>query len=113
MAFPTLDQFRFHHVLAETPGNALVIFTGEGCGSCRHWKRLLTAYQQQHPDLAVFEVDAGHDAALTREFHVFHLPALFLFHDGHFHASLQCEAHPDRLRTAIDDALAEPAQEAP
>jgi len=113
MAFPIIDQFRFHHVLAETPGTVLVIFTSEGCGSCRHWKQLLMAYQQQHPELAIFEVDAGHDAALAHEFHVFHLPALFLFHNGHFHAPLQCEAHPDRLRTAIEDALAQPAQEAP
>jgi len=113
MAFPILDQFRFHHVLAETPGTALVIFTSEGCGSCKHWRRFLTTYQDQHPGLSIFEVDAGRDLALAREFHVFHLPALFLFHDGQFHASLQSQALPDRLHAAIADALARPAQEAP
>lgn len=113
MTFPLLDQFRFHHVLAETPGTALVMFTSIGCGSCRHWKQVLSVYREQYPDLALFEVDAGRDLALAREFHVFHLPALFLFHNGQYHAPLQCEAHPERLRTAILDALAKPAQEAP
>jgi thioredoxin 1 len=113
VAFPVLDQFRFHHVLAETPGTALVIFTSEGCGSCSHWKRVLTEYQAGYPDITIFEVDAGHDLALAREFYVFHLPALFLFHDGQFHASVQSEAHPTRLRAAIAHALAQPAQEAP
>jgi len=89
------------------------MFTSEGCGSCGHWKRVLTEYQARHPDLAIFEVDAGHDLALAREFHVFHLPALFLFHNGQFHASVQSEAHLERLRAAIAHALAQPAQEAP
>ena len=113
MTLPVLDQFRFHHVLAETPGVALVIFTSTGCASCRYWKQMLSAYREQHPELTLFEVDAGRDLALTREFHVFHLPALFLFRNGQFHAPLQCEAQPERLRTAILDALAQPAQEAP
>lgn len=112
-AFSPLDEFGFHHTLAGTRGLALVIFTGAGCGSCRAWKRLLTAYRAQQPDLALFEVDAGHAHALAREFNVFHLPALFLYRDGHFHSALQSGAHPDKLRAAIETALAEPAQEAP
>jgi len=113
MTFPVLDQFGFHHVLAQTPGTALVVFTSIGCGSCRHWKQILSAYREQYSDLAIFEVDAGRDLALAREFHVFHLPALFLFHNGEFHASLQCEAHLERLHAAIAQALDQPAQEAP
>ena len=112
-AFTSLDEFEFHHALAGTRGIALVIFTGAGCGSCRAWKRLLVAYRTQHPDLALFEVDAGHVQALAREFNVFHLPALFLYRDGHFHSALQSEAHPDTLRAVIEAALATPAQEAP
>jgi thioredoxin-like negative regulator of GroEL len=113
MALPPLDQFRFHHVLAETPGTALVIFTSEGCSSCRHWKQVLTDYQRRHAALAIFEVDAGRDLALAREFHVFHLPALFLFRDGQFHAALQSEARTEHLHAAITRALAQPAQEPP
>ena len=112
-AFTSLDEFGFHHALAGTRGIALVIFTGAGCSSCRAWKRLLGAYRTQHPDLALFEVDAGHAQALAREFNVFHLPALFLYRDGHFHSALHSETHPEILRAAIEAALAAPAQEAP
>jgi len=112
-AFTSLNEFGFHHALAGTRGLALVMFTGAGCSCCRAWKRLLTAYRAQRPELALFEVDAGHAQALAREFNVFHLPALFLYRDGHFHCALQSEAHPDKLRAAIEAALAAPAQEAP
>ena len=64
-------------------------------------------------DLQVFEVDAGEDLALTREFEVFHLPAMFLFRDGEYHCELHSEAQPQRLRAEIDEALAGSAQEAP
>ena len=111
--FTPLDEFGFHHKLAGTRGLALVMFTSTGCGSCRAWKQLLGAYHAQHPDLALFEVDAGHAQALAREFSVFHLPALFLYRDGHFHYALQSEAHPEKLRAAILAALAAPAQESP
>jgi thioredoxin 1 len=112
-AFTPLDEFGFHHTLAGTRGLALVMFTGAGCNSCRAWKRLLAAYRTQHPGFALFEVDAGHAQALAREFNVFHLPALFLYRDGHFHCALQAEAHPDKLRAAIEAALVAPTQEAP
>ncbi len=111
--FTPLDEFGFHHALTGTRGIALVIFTSAGCGSCRAWKRLLAAYRTQHPELALFEVDAGHAQALAREFNVFHLPSLFLYRDGHFHSALHSEAHPEKLRVAIEAALALPAQEAP
>lgn len=112
-AFTPLDEFGFHHTLAATRGIALVIFTSAGCSSCRAWRRLLAAHRAPHPDLALFEVDAGHAQALTREFSVFHLPALFLYRNGHFHSPLQAEADPDKLRAAIEAALAAPAQEPP
>jgi thioredoxin 1 len=112
-ALTPLDEFGFHHTLAGTRGPALVIFMSAGCSSCRAWKQLLVAYGVQHPELTLFEVDAGHAQALTREFNVFHLPALFLYRDGHFHYALQSEAQPDKLHAAIAAALAAAAQEAP
>lgn len=108
-----LDEFVFHHRLAATRGLALVIFTGQGCSSCRAWKRLLADYRHAQPDLQLFEVDAGHAQALAREFGVFHLPALFLYRDGHFHSALHCAARADTLAAAIAAALARPAQDAP
>lgn len=112
-AFTALDEFGFHQRLAETRGTALVMFTGQGCSSCRAWKTLLTQYRQHHNDLLLFEVDAGHAQALAREFGVFHLPALFLYRDGHYHGALHCAARPEVLAAAIRASLAAPAQEAP
>jgi len=108
-----LDEFNFHPRLTRTPGTALVMFTGAGCNSCRAWKQLLERYGAQHPDLTMFEVDAGHAQALAREFEVFHLPALFLYRDGQFHGALQCDAHPENLRAAMAELLAAPPQDAP
>lgn len=108
-----LDQFSFHPTLAEQAGPALVFFTAAACASCRHWHRLLTDYAAGDDSFPVFEVDAGQDQALAREFELFHLPALFLYRDGHYHRPVSCEASLLRLRAAISAALALPAEEAP
>lgn len=108
-----LDQFTFYPTLADTPGPALVFFSAASCGSCRQWKRLLGDYATAADALPVFEIDAGQDLALAREFELFHLPALFLFVDGEFHRPLQCAAGLAQLRAAIDANLALPAEEAP
>ncbi|WP_127475963.1 thioredoxin family protein [Sulfurivermis fontis] len=103
----------FHHRLAETPGVSLVLFTGPACGACKRLKQVLREQRALFADVHLFEVDAGRDMALTREFGVFHLPALFLFRDGEYHCALHSEAQPEHLRAAIDAALARPAEEAP
>jgi len=109
-----LDEFRFHHVLAQTPGTSLVIFTSPGCASCRAWKRVLNDYcTSGHENVRMLEVDAAQSLALTREFGIFHLPALFLYRDGHYHCALQSAARPEKLQPAIESALAAPAQEPP
>ena len=113
MGLASLGQFDLHHVLAETPGVSLIIFTGPACGACRRLKAVLAAEPQLFADIHLFEVDAQRDMALTREFAVFHLPAMFLYRDGEFHCELHSEAVPGKLRHAIDAALAAPAQEAP
>jgi thioredoxin 1 len=111
--FPQLDQFEFHHRLARTSGLSIVIFTSHGCSSCKAWKRLLADYRRQHLETHVFEVDAERDLALTREFGVFHLPALFLYLNGRYHCSLQCEARMQILEDTIERTIAGPAQEPP
>jgi predicted thioredoxin/glutaredoxin len=105
-----LDAFEFHHRLAATPGVSVVIFTSESCQSCRAWKQLLrTTPLAAH----VFEVDAERDAALTREFGIFHLPALYLYRDGEFHVALDCAAEPAALHRTIESGLAQPPQDPP
>lgn len=108
-----LDQFEFHHRLAESTGTSLVIFTGPHCGACKRLKSVLQEAGNLFADVQLFEVDAQRDMALTREFGVFHLPAMFLFRDGEFHCELHSEALAPQLRAAIDQALALPAEEAP
>jgi len=107
-----LDQFRFHHVLEETPGLALVFFTGPYCGACKVLRRVLADYLTTRP-VAVYEVDAERDLALAREFGVFHLPSMFLYQDGLFHCELHSEPRAPALDAAIAAARARPAEEAP
>jgi thiol-disulfide isomerase/thioredoxin len=108
-----LDQFDFHATLAATPGVSVVYFTAQGCTSCRRWRQLLGDYRATHPEINLFEIDAGRDMALTREFEVFHLPALFVFRDGEFHASLHSVAQPAAFAAALAAALTDSAREAP
>lgn len=108
-----LTQFDLHHRIAELAQTTLVLFTSADCGSCRHLKAVLTRISQSHRDWRVYEVDAQAEMGLTREFEVFHLPALFLFSAGQFHAELQCPASVGAIENAVAAALLEPAGEAP
>ena len=108
-----LTQFDFHQVLARQSGLSLTLFTKRGCSACRHWAELLATFAAHGAEVALFSVDAEEDAALAREFDLFHLPALFLFRDGQYHSAIHCEARLPALQAAISAAAAGPAQEAP
>jgi len=113
MSIQQLTQFDFHHRLAETAGLSLVWFSAPACGACRQLKRLFAAQPEAFSRLQLFEVDAGQEMALTREFEVFHLPAMFLFRDGHYHAPIHAEPRVESLLAAIETALVNAPQEAP
>ncbi len=106
-----LDEFSYHRRLAATPGPALVLLTSPDCGGCRIVEARLPAAAPAHA--ALFRVDVQQSPALARALEVFHLPALFLYSDGHYHARLECEITPERLRAAIAAALAAPPEEEP
>ncbi|OQX02647.1 MAG: thioredoxin [Thiothrix lacustris] len=108
-----LTDLNFHHVLAETPGAALVFFTAPNCGACRNLKTALRKWLHDYPPLPVFEVDAVHNGGLVNALEIFHLPALFLYVDGHYHRELQSEALPARIHAAIQTALQLPAEDEP
>lgn len=110
---PQLDQFNLHQRIAENKSPTIVVFTSGACSSCRHFKRILEQLAQRHPEWLVFEVDAQRDMALTREFEVFHLPAVFLFYQGFFHSEISCDASLPAVESAIAQALREEPQEAP
>jgi thioredoxin 1 len=108
-----LNDANFYDTLQASHGVSIVFFSSEGCNSCRYWKLLLGQVAAQRPALRVYEVDAQQSMGLTQEYEVFHLPALFIFVDGHYHAPLQCEARLDTIEQALDKVLASPAQDAP
>ncbi len=108
-----LNDHEFYARLAEITGPSIVFFTKPGCSSCQLWKRLLGELLQLREDIHVFQVDAEQNMALSHEYELFHLPALFLFVDGEFHCELQTEARLTHLQVALDAALDSPAEEAP
>jgi thioredoxin 1 len=114
MGLPTLhplDESSYHRRLAATPGLALVLFGSSGCGACRVAEARLPAAVPSGATL--FKVDVQRATALARAFAVFHLPDLFLYRDGHFHARLRCEISAPALAAALGEALALPAEEEP
>ena len=108
-----LTDLNFHHVLAETSDAVLVFFTAPNCGACRNLKLALSRYLHEYPALPVFEVDAVHNGGLVNALDVFHLPAMFLYVDGHYHCELHCEPLPARIHAALQTALAQPAEDEP
>ncbi len=106
-----LDEFNLHQRLAQSAGVSLVLFTSPTCGTCRHVEQRLP--QAVPPGTRLYRVDVQQAQALARAYDVFHLPALFLFRDGRYHARLDCELTPTALQATIERALAAPAQEEP
>lgn len=111
--FRSLEQFEFHHIIEQTPGVALVMFETAACGACKRFRQLLCDHAVRDHRVTVFTVDAGRDQALTREFEVFHLPAMFVYVDGAYQGQLQCRAEPGDFARALAELLERPAQEAP
>ena len=107
-----LSEGDFHARLAQAADRAVVLFTHAHCGSCRVWKRLLPealAGCVQH----FFEIDVALDTGAARYFGIFHLPAIYLYRNGQFHAELQCPARADAIRREAELLFSRPAQEEP
>mgnify|MGYP001138005293 CR=1 FL=1 len=109
--FTPLDEFNYHPRLTATDGLAVVMFSSPTCGTCRQVERLLPTASP--PAIKLFHVDVQRNLGLARAFDLFHLPALFLYRNGHYHARLNTDVTPTGLRQAIDRALAAPAEEEP
>lgn len=108
-----MSEFEFYPQLALQRGLLILVFTAPGCRSCRVIKGLLREYELIREGLQVWEVDAVENAGLVREYEVFHLPALFLFRDGHFWRPLDTEARAPALHRSVENALALPPLEPP
>ena len=90
----------------------MVLFSAPHCSGCRAWKQVLP---QALADVAgaFYEVDVSEATGVAREFGIFHLPTIYLYRDGRFHAELQCEARPEAIRLTALSLLDAPAQEEP
>lgn len=107
-----LHEGDFHRHIEKLPGHTLLLFSQPGCAACRRAEArlpewLVGAVQQY------VKVDAQEQAALAREFEVFHLPALHLYLDGRYHAPVLCPLAEAAVRTAVGQVIADPAVEAP
>ncbi|MCK5337019.1 MAG: thioredoxin family protein [Gammaproteobacteria bacterium] len=112
-AIKTLTQFDFYAEIEETRGLGLVYFSAHACSSCKHLTHVLSQLAEDQPDLSIFKVDAQQDTALIKEYDVFHLPALFLFKEGQYHAELECESNAASILNCINLASQQAAEEAP
>lgn len=110
--FSRLAEGDYHRRLAAAPGVAGVLFSAPHCGACRAWKRLLPDALAGLAD-ALFEVDVAEATGVARGYDIFHLPTVYLYRDGRFHAELQCPAQLEAIRQAALGLLAAPAQEEP
>lgn len=112
MRFERVQEGDFHARLADAPGMAVVLFSTPFCSSCRAWKQLLPQALAGVAN-SLFEVDVNEATGVARYFDIFHLPTIYLYRDGHFHAELQCEARPEAIRATAQRLLSLPAQEEP
>lgn len=112
LAFSRLAEGAFHARLAGTAGVAVVLFSAPHCGACRAWKRLLPQVLANMADV-FYEVDVSEATGVARYFGIFHLPTVYLYRDGQFHAELQCETQSDAIRQTALGLLAAQAQDEP
>lgn len=111
-AWLTLHEGDFHRRVQMMPGCMLLLFSQTGCAACRRAEACLPGWLVGVVQQCV-KVDAQKQAALAREFEVFHLPALHLFVDGRYHAPVLCELAAAAVQAALGQAVAGPAVEAP
>jgi thioredoxin-like negative regulator of GroEL len=111
-AFSRLAEGDFHHRLAATQGAAVVLFSAPRCGACRAWRQLLPQALAGTAS-AFHEIDVSEATGVAHHFGIFHLPTIYLYRNGLFHAELQCEARCDAIRLAVKSLLAAPAQDEP
>ncbi|WP_282343046.1 thioredoxin family protein [Pseudomonas sp. PS02288] len=106
-----LTDFDADHRLLDLSGVSLLVFTSIGCASCRWARRELPGMAL--PVERLCWVDAGNNGGLLERYGVFHLPALFVIRDGQFFGALQARLERASLVSALDAALAGPAEELP
>ena len=90
----------------------MVLFSAPHCGACRVWKQRLPPALADTAQ-AFYEVDVSEATGVARYFGIFHLPTVYLYRDGLFHAELQCEARREAILEAAHHLLAAAPQDEP
>lgn len=112
MAWRALDEFDLDHVLAATPGTALLMFGQPACGACRGWYRQLPLWLADS-GIRLFYIDVARASGLAARFDVFHLPGFMLYRDGLFHCRLAAPFSAAAVQQAIAYGLAAAPEEEP
>lgn len=89
--------------LLDLPGRSLLLFTGQGCASCRWAYQHLP--QMNLPLERLCWVDAERNGGAVARYEVFHLPALFVVRDGQFHGAIRTSLHQVSLSQALEQAF--------
>lgn len=103
-----LDPLDFYPTLDASSGVVLVVFVRPACGACRALKAALDRIE-----LPSLLVDVEQGPGLAQTFELFHLPAMFVWREGEYHAPVDAAPRPAAILAAVDAALAGPAQEEP
>ncbi|OLU29027.1 thioredoxin [Pseudomonas sp. PA15(2017)] len=106
-----LTDFDADRRLLDLPGASLVIFTSQGCASCRYARQQLA--QMELPVQRLVWIDAGENSGLVQRYEVFQLPALFVVCDGEFLGALHARLSAVELRHALLEALARAPEDLP
>ena len=98
-----LTDFTIDHQLLALPGTSLLVFTSQGCTSCR-WAR------EYLPTLALpldrlCWIDAADNGGAVARYEIFHLPALFVVRDGDFYGALHAPLTAVGISQGLDQVL--------
>ena len=108
-----LNARDYYPVLDARQPPSLVVVTSPACGACRRLSRLLDALPPLLPSLVLFEVDAASAPGIVEDLEIFHLPALFLYREGDYHAPVHAVLQAAALAAAVSAAAAGPRHEPP
>jgi hypothetical protein len=106
-----LTDLNVDQSLLDFPGTSLLVFTSEGCSSCRWARRQLPGMGL--PVDRVCWIDAGRNGGAVQRYEVFHLPALFVVRGGAFHGALQARLTLPEVSEGLLRALERQPQELP
>lgn len=98
--------------MQQSRGVALVLLTAPSCSACKLARRVLPQWLASVVH-HFYLLDVAEHAGIAKAYDVFHLPALFLFCDGHYHARLETELKQLSVQQETLRLLAAPAQEEP